>query len=85
MYPIIAFFPLVVVMAYQGMRERGFNPPRPLINITKGVVAIFNILCLVIFVFFSDKFLFDSKIFCDSDTPNGKTKGRSGLLQRHKQ
>ena len=65
MYPVITFFPLVVVMAYQGLRDKGINLPRPLVNITKGAIIIFNILGLIIFVFFSDRFLFDSKIFCD--------------------
>jgi phosphatidylinositol glycan class B len=64
MYPVISFFPLVVVMAYQGLREKkGWTIPRWILTTTKVSLVIFNLLCIVIFVFFADRFLFDSKVF----------------------
>lgn len=75
MYPIISFFPLVVVMAYQGLREKKrWTIPRWILNATKVSLVIFNILCIVIFVFFADRFLFDSKIFLGKIHEIAKTK-----------
>ncbi|MCW3124436.1 MAG: hypothetical protein JWO03_94, partial [Bacteroidetes bacterium] len=63
MYPIISFFPLVVVLAYQGLRGKGVTIPGWILTTAKGFIVVFNILCLVIFVLYADRFLFDSKIF----------------------
>lgn len=66
LYPIISFFPLIIVMGYQGLKEKNwFVIPRWLPGLATAGIMAFNILGIVVFVFFSDRFLFDSKIFCE--------------------
>jgi phosphatidylinositol glycan class B len=74
MYPVMSLFPLAVVLAYQGLREKGLSIPRWALSITKSFVIMFNVLCLVIFVVYSNRFLFDSKVFCAEIHEMAKTK-----------
>ncbi|MCW3127862.1 MAG: hypothetical protein JWO03_3520, partial [Bacteroidetes bacterium] len=48
---------------YQGLREKGVTIPGLFLTTAKGLIVVFNILCLVIFVLYADRFLFDSKVF----------------------
>lgn len=63
LYPVISFFPLVVTLARQGWREKGWPIPVSLRKLTKWSIIVFNVAGIVIFIFYADHVLFDQKIF----------------------